>query len=235
REVERLFLRSIAAADRRIYIENQFVTSDSVCTALIDRLRENPALEVLIVAPNIHHTWLEERSMNAGRRRFMDRLAAAGVGDRVKLVFPAIPGDETGQGVMVHSKVMIVDDRLLRVGSANLNNRSMGTDSECDLAVEASTPEECASIARLRRRLLAEHLGFGSEELATMLAEDDSLLRTVERCGAGERCLKEIDLSAAPTDEISRTVGQLADPERPIETPEFVGDMFGGRRDAKPI
>lgn len=235
REVERLFLRSIAAADRRIYIENQFVTSDSVCTALIDRLRENPALEVLIVAPNIHHTWLEERSMNAGRRRFMDRLAAAGVGDRVKLVFPAIPGDETGQGVMVHSKVMIVDDRLLRVGSANLNNRSMGTDSECDLAVEASTPEECASIARLRRRLLAEHLGFGSEELATMLSEDDSLLRTVERCGAGERCLKEIDLSAAPTDEISRTVGQLADPERPIETPEFVGDMFGGRRDAKPI
>ena len=38
---------------------------------------------------------------------------------------------------MVHSKVMIVDDTLLRVGSANLNNRSMGTDTECDLALEA--------------------------------------------------------------------------------------------------
>ncbi|MGE5766150.1 MAG: VTT domain-containing protein [Bacteroidota bacterium] len=235
REVERLFLRSIALAERRIYIENQFVTSDSVCAALIDRLREKPALEALIVAPNVHHTWLEERSMNAGRRRFIDRLAAAGVGDRVKLVFPAIPDDDSGQGVMVHAKVMIVDDRLLRIGSANLNNRSMGTDSECDLAVEAKTPEERASIARLRRRLLAEHLGLDSEELATMLARDDSLLAAVARCADGGRCLKDIDLSAAPTDELSRTVGQLADPERPIETPEFVGDMFGGRRDAQPV
>lgn len=235
REVERLFLRSIAVAERQIYIESQFVTSDSVCSALINRLREYPALEVLIVAPNIHHTWLEERSMNAGRRRFMDRLMAAGVGERVRLVFPAIADDESGQGVMVHAKVMIVDDRLLRVGSANLNNRSMGTDSECDIAIEATTPEERASIALLRRRLLAEHLNLASEELATMLAQDDSLLAVVARCAGGDRCLAEIDLSNAPTDEISRTVGQLADPERPIETPEFVGDMFGGRRDARPI
>jgi phospholipase D1/2 len=235
REVERLFLRSIAMAQKQIYIENQFVTSDSVCSALIDRLQERPTLEVLIVAPNVHHTWLEERSMNAGRRRFMDRLAAAGVGDRVKLMFPSIPGDDTGQGVMVHSKVMIVDDRLLRVGSANLNNRSMGTDSECDLAIEATSAEERASVARLRRRLLAEHLGLGSEELATMLAQHDSLLAAVARCADGERCLKNIDLSSAPTDELSRTMGQIADPEHPIETPEFVGDMFGGRRDARPV
>ena len=41
--------------------------------------------------------------------------------------------------VMVHSKVMIVDDRFLRVGSANLNNRSMGADTECDLAFEATS------------------------------------------------------------------------------------------------
>src|SRR3546814_6827145 len=76
--------------------------------------------------------------MNAGRRRFMDRLAAAGVADRVKLVSPVVPDDTSGEGVMVHAKVMIVDDRLLRVGSANLNNRSMGTDTECDLALERS-------------------------------------------------------------------------------------------------
>src|SRR3546814_16404993 len=87
-----------------------------------------------MVAPNVHHTWLEERAMNAGRRRFMDRLAAAGVADRVKLVFPVVPDDTSGEGVMVHAQVMIVDDRLLRVGSANLNNRSMGTDTEGDLA-----------------------------------------------------------------------------------------------------
>src|SRR3546814_20317075 len=83
--------------------------------------------------------------MNAGRRRFVERLAAAGVGERVQLVFPAVPGDASGEGVMVHAKVMIVDDRLLRIGSAHLNNRSMGTHRECDLALEAANADDRAA------------------------------------------------------------------------------------------
>src|SRR3546814_8033529 len=173
--------------------------------------------------------------MNAGRRRFVERLAAAGVGERVQLVFPAVPGDASGEGVMVHAKVMIVDDRLLRIGSANLNNRSMGTDSECDLALEAANAEDRAAISRLLHRLLAEHLGRDSEEIAAMLAQEGSLLGLVARCAGGERRLAPIDVSGAPSDELSRTVGQIADPERPTETPEFFGDMFGGRRESKPV
>ncbi|NIS17469.1 MAG: phospholipase, partial [candidate division Zixibacteria bacterium] len=38
--------------------------------------------------------------------------------------------------VYMHSKLMIVDDRLAIMGSANLSNRSMGLDSECCLAIE---------------------------------------------------------------------------------------------------
>ena len=53
---------------------------------------------------------------------------------------------------MVHSKVMIIDDRFLRVGSANLNNRSMGADTECDLAFEATSEAHRKYIARLRRQ-----------------------------------------------------------------------------------
>src|SRR3546814_20325914 len=68
-----------------------------------------------------------------------------------------------------------------------------------------------------------------------MLAQEGSLLGLVARCAGGERRLAPIDVSGAPSDELSRTVGQIADPERPIETPEFFGDMFGGRRDNKPV
>jgi uncharacterized membrane protein YdjX (TVP38/TMEM64 family) len=57
----------------------------------------------------------------------------------------------------------------------------------------------------------------------------------VEKCAEGERCLKAIDLSDAPDDMLSRTVGQIADPESPIETPDFVGDMFGGGQDKQPL
>ena len=31
-----------------------------------------------------------------------------------------------------------IDDTLLRIGSANINNRSMGFDTECDLSLEAA-------------------------------------------------------------------------------------------------
>lgn len=235
REVEQLFLKSIEAADRRIYIENQFLTTESICTALIQRLQDNPELEVLIVAPNVHQSWLEERAMNTGRRRFMERLKDGGVGARVKLLFPAVPEDDTGEGVMVHAKVMIVDDRLLRIGSANLNNRSMGADSECDLALEAGNDVERRGVAGLRHRLLAEHLGRETSEIAEAEAEEESLFAVVERFSAGARSLRPIDLSDVPTDDLSRTVGEFADPERPIETPEFVGDMFGAKNDKQPL
>ena len=35
---------------------------------------------------------------------------------------------------------MIVDDEIFRIGSANMNNRSMGLDSECDVFVDANRP-----------------------------------------------------------------------------------------------
>src|SRR3546814_13592835 len=94
---------------------------------------------------------------------------------------------------------------------------------------------ERQAIARLCHRLLAEHLNREPEEIAALVAKEDSLLAVVARCAGSARCLETIDLSGAPSDELSRTVGQIADPERPIETPEFVGDMFGGRQDKQPV
>ena len=55
---------------------------------------------------------------------------------------------------MIHSKVMVVDDWLLRVGSGNLNNRSMGADTECDLVIEAHNDADRAAIVEMRNRLL---------------------------------------------------------------------------------
>ena len=70
---------------------------------------------------------------------------------------------------------MIVDGELVRVGSSNLNNRSMGFDTECDLAVEArqcETPDAVrATITHLRDGLVSEHLGVSRERLAEALDE----------------------------------------------------------------
>ena len=98
------------------------------------------------------------------------------------MVYPEVPGLEL-QSVNVHSKLLIVDDRLLKVGSSNLSNRSLGLDTECDLAIEASEGTEGAhvrrGIARMRFRLLAEHLGLSLEEVAEGERASSSLARFI--------------------------------------------------------
>ena len=128
--------------------------------------------------------------MRNGRIRFLRTLQEAGVGDRVRLVCPEVRDGERVTHTMVHSKVMIIDDRLLRIGSANLNNRSMGTDSECDLALEARNDAERAAIAPVRARLLADHCGVAAEEAAQALASRlaDPRRRHAERARPSPAC-----------------------------------------------
>ena len=64
--------------------------------------------------------------------------------------------------VYVHAKVGIVDDRWLTVGSANLNNRSQGFDTECDLAVEGNDGAARCAISDIRDQLLGHYLGVGA-------------------------------------------------------------------------
>ena len=77
----------------------------------------------------------------------------------------------------MHAKVVVADDRLLRVGSSNLNNRWMGFDTECDLAIKAREGEETThrTILGIRDQLLAESdlfLPDRAESLADGLPRD---------------------------------------------------------------
>src|SRR6185436_20538385 len=87
-------------------------------------------------------------------------------------------------------KVMVVDDVLARVGSSNLSNRSMGLDTECDLAVESrGDPRVAAALAAFRDRLLAEHLGVARSAVAASIEQSGSLIGAIDRLGGGPRTL----------------------------------------------
>ena len=58
---------------------------------------------------------------------------------RLRVLHPVIPGVDP-KTFTLHAKVMVIDDRLVRVGSSNLSNRSQRVDSECDVAIEARGP-----------------------------------------------------------------------------------------------
>ncbi len=65
----------------------------------------------------------------------------------------------------------IIDDRIVRIGSANLNNRSSGFDTECDAVIEARDREEEAAIARFRARLIGHFVGEAPAEVEVMTAQ----------------------------------------------------------------
>jgi len=229
REVEALFADMIGQAERSIYIENQFFTSHTMAHALARRLQEKHELEALMVAPSTHHSWLEARTMRNGRIRFMQILAEAGVADRARLVYPDVRDGDRSTDTMVHSKVMIVDDRLLRIGSANLNNRSMGTDSECDLVIEAHSDAEREAIRQVRARLLADHCGVTPEAVAQRLAAGGSLIRIAETLSGRGHSLRPIDDGEPDEGELAEYIQGLADPERPIDGSEVIAGLFGER------
>jgi phosphatidylserine/phosphatidylglycerophosphate/cardiolipin synthase-like enzyme/uncharacterized membrane protein YdjX (TVP38/TMEM64 family) len=231
REVEQLHLDAIAAARRSIYIENQYLTSITVGRALCERLRELDGPEVIIVLPRRCPGWLEQNTVGLLRRRRLQELSRAAAGDRLRLLYPQVPGVE--DGVYVHSKVMVVDDVLARVGSANLSNRSMGFDTELDLALAAGGNGGLrGTIAGLRNRLLAEHLGSDAETVARAIEESGgSLVAAVDelRCDSGRSLCPIEEPPPEPGWEQVIDLGRdLADPES-AERPERVVADFIAR------
>jgi phosphatidylserine/phosphatidylglycerophosphate/cardiolipin synthase-like enzyme/uncharacterized membrane protein YdjX (TVP38/TMEM64 family) len=215
REAETLFVDSIDLAEREIYIENQFLSSSLIADRLADRLGRCAELEVVIVAPRSHDSWVERHTMRNGRIRFWRRIHAAG-GDRVRLVYPAVEQGGRATDTMIHSKVMVVDDRFLRIGSANMNNRSMGADTECDLAIEARTDQERTAILELRNRLLGEHCGVAAADVAAFLAKHGSLVRAADELSANGHTLRLIDDGEPDQSGLSDVIERIADPPRPI-------------------
>jgi phospholipase D1/2 len=236
REVERLFLDSIDAAERSIFIENQFLTCTKVAARLAQRMRQRPNLEALLIAPQHHQSWLEAHTMRNGRIRFRRVLEEAGVADRVRIVYPHVEGPEGSTDTMVHSKVMIIDDRFLRIGSANLNNRSMGTDTECDLAVEAKGEEERRAIVDIRDRLIADHCGVTAEVAAGAVVGTGSLIKAADQLTCNGHCLRPVEDGEPDPEELVQYVESVADPEAPIAADSFLEAVFGnGHRGRGPF
>jgi phosphatidylserine/phosphatidylglycerophosphate/cardiolipin synthase-like enzyme/membrane protein DedA with SNARE-associated domain len=231
REVEEGLVRAIANARESLYIENQFFTSGRIGDALQARLEETGGPQIVIVLPREKDGWLERLTMDVLRARLVNRLRAADHEDRLRVYYPDVPG--LGQTcISVHSKLLIADDRVLNVGSANTNNRSMGLDSECNLVIEAEGDRTAHEIARCRARLLAEHQGCDVEAVEAAWRSAGSLIGTIEALGSGARSLRALDTSVP--DELDREVpdAALLDPERPVEPDELIGEFVG--RDVAP-
>ena len=164
REIEALSHDALRSARDAIYIEAQYFADRRIARLLAQGLSRADGPEITVVTARSAHGRLEGWIMNGNRDRVFRMMKRADRYDRLRLVHPLIIGPSADTEIFVHSKLMVIDDRFLRVGSSNLNRRSTGLDSECDLAIEAQNEKQRAGIAAIRARLLAEHLGTSSDQ-----------------------------------------------------------------------
>jgi len=227
-EIRQLHLDAIAGARRQIFAENQYFTSRLISDAFARRLREADAPEIAVISPFTQSGWLEISTMGVLRGRIHRTLREADRQNRYRLYYPTLPWLEgEGRCLNIHSKVLIADEDFLTIGSANLADRSMGTDTECNLALEAGNdPRVGKAISGLRNRLLAEHLDRTPSEVAETIRRTGSLHQTIEKLAGGDdRSLKPIEPTLDPSLDALVPDQEVLDPERPIDPDTIVADL----------
>lgn len=214
-EIERLYLEQIARARRFIYAESQYFASRKIAIAIADRLAEPDGPEIVLVNPESADGWLEPLAMDTARARLAEALHKRDPHGRFRLY---LPYTAAGEPIYVHAKILIVDDRIIRVGSSNMNNRSMRLDTECDVTIDTDLPgnQGCRErIAALRDDLLAEHLGVEPAEVTAAIDATGSLIGAIERLRGPGRSLRAYEVPDLSTVEEWLADNEILDPEGP--------------------
>jgi phospholipase D1/2 len=215
-QIRQLYLDMIAQAEEFIYIENQFFTQTDIARALNKRLRERPGLRALLISCDRPQGIMERKSMYTGRVRFKELLEADGVGDRVVMAYPASTEHGEEKAIRIHSKLMVVDDVYLRVGSSNINRRSMTLDTECDLMFEAHDDATRQAIAAMRNDLIREHTGREIEDIQQLITGGGNVQTLLEDVPHSRQHLRRIHDEAYRHERFARIATWLADPAHPL-------------------
>jgi phosphatidylserine/phosphatidylglycerophosphate/cardiolipin synthase-like enzyme len=169
RSIARAYLKAFQRARRLIYVEDQYLWSGAAASHLADRLQSEPGLHLVAVVPRYpdQDGALTGPPYRIGQQRAMEILRRAAP-DRVFFFDLEAP---SGWPIYVHSKVCVIDDVWMIIGSDNLNLRSWTNDSEISCAVidedrdgrEPADPGGHGDGARVlaretRLRLWREHL-----------------------------------------------------------------------------
>jgi phosphatidylserine/phosphatidylglycerophosphate/cardiolipin synthase-like enzyme len=144
------YKRALAAAERFVYIESQFLWSPELVQILAAKLRRPPRddFRLLTLLPSHPNNGNDDTRGQLGVLADAARLG----GDDARFLACTLYQPRGGP-VYVHAKVAIVDDAWLTVGSANLNEHSLFNDTEVNVVVR-----DPAFVRDARRRLWSEHL-----------------------------------------------------------------------------
>ena len=227
-EIEQLFVEHIRRARTFIYAESQYFASRAIGEAMLARMEEEDPPEIVIVHPANADGWLEQQAMDHARAEMVRCIKEVDKHDRFTIWTPY-----TGTTpIYVHAKIMIVDDEIFRIGSANMNNRSMGLDSECDVFIDCAREgngHACEAIAKIRMSLLAEHCGLPEEDMPELMEKHGSMAALIDH-SVTEEGRNLLRYHPPELNQAEKTVAEsgLLDPEEPEDLfePFAKGGLF---------
>nr|WP_314092218.1 phospholipase D-like domain-containing protein [uncultured Shinella sp.] len=230
-EIEKLYIDMIAAARTLIYAESQYFASRKIAQAIARRLAEPDGPEIVLINPVASDNWLGALAMDTARARLRESLRRHDLNGRFRMYHPVTAPERP---IYVHSKLMIVDNEIIRVGSSNMNNRSMRFDRECDVAFEAGDSEESRRrISDFRTDLLAEHLGVSAGAVAEAVAQSESVIAAIETLRKSQPGRTLVPYTTPEVSDLEKWLAdnEILDPEGPEEVFEPIErrGLFRGR------
>lgn len=149
REVEFLFRDLILSAERRIILEGQYYWSPQINDFLIGQVlkMKNREFEIFLILTDLEKTNTPTSRMAPYQYQLLQKLKkiARLSGTRLICGTPYV----LSRPIYIHSKVLIIDDRYLSIGSANLATRALRLDTELNLTLEARNSAERNHISRV--------------------------------------------------------------------------------------
>lgn len=219
-EVRQMLLDLISEASDFIYLEHQFASRQEIAEALNARMKQEERLRVLLVSSYHPQGRFECEAYWASRIDFKNILEEGVEPGRVLVLYSSV---NTGEGEVghkrIHSKVTVVDDRYLVIGSANISNRSMCLDTECDLIFAAQNAAQRQTIIDLRNDLIGEHSSRSAAEIAELIDGRPTLDHLLEPVAEDRYQLNEVQDELFTDQALQSVMQPFSDPEEPMVPP----------------
>lgn len=163
REIEFLFRDLIQTARQRIVLEGQYYWSPEINDMLIAKAHEMAGkdFEIILILTDLSSLKALTNQLSLFELKLLEKLETAAriSGTKLTVGFPHVHpshsrNESRSKPIYIHSKVMIIDDRFISIGSANLASRALRLDTEVSLTFEARTEAERSHIRRLSEKIL---------------------------------------------------------------------------------
>ena len=148
------WFNAVRNAEKYIYIEDQYFRMPMINDAIAQRMDDVPGLKLVVVTMDVG-AWVPDCVNTYKSHEFFKNRYSS---DRYMLLhFKSFDSDKVEfADIDTHSKILIVDDAFLSVGSANKNNRGMVYEAELNVAIVDPV------VADFRKRIFANILPAGT-------------------------------------------------------------------------